>query len=110
MLPGNRGWERGFRFLKGPLFFAESTSLKRSERVMVLGMVMAVALLVYALGAWVPDQEGRPVLRPTLRWVFQYFLWVRLVVLGGKPLVLSLSPHHEAVVRLLGVERYYLLT
>ncbi|MCS7219569.1 MAG: IS1634 family transposase [Thermus sp.] len=114
--------ERGFRFLKDPLFFAESTFLKRPERVMALGMVMAVALLVYALGewvlrrrlgetgAWVPDQKGKPTRRPTLRWVFQYFLWVRLVVLEGKPLVLNLSPHHETVVRLLGVERYYLLT
>ncbi|PZA05955.1 hypothetical protein EWH23_09470 [Meiothermus sp. PNK-Is4] len=41
---------------------------------------------------------------------FQYFMWVRLVVLEGRVLVLNLSPHHEVVVRLLGVERYYLLT
>lgn len=64
--------ERGFRFLKDPLFFAESTFLKRPERVMALGMVMALALLVYALGEWalrrrlwetgssLPDQKGRP--------------------------------------------------
>lgn len=95
--------------------------MKRLGRVMALGMVMAVALLVYALGegvlrrlgetgAWVPDQKGRPTRRPTLRRVFQCFLWVRLVVLGGKPLVLNLSSHHETVVRLLEVERYYLLT
>ncbi len=38
--------ERGFRFLKDPLFFASSTFLKRPERV------MALALLVYALGKW----------------------------------------------------------
>jgi transposase len=41
--------ERGFRFLKDPLFFTGSTFLKRPERVMALGMVMALALLVYAL-------------------------------------------------------------
>jgi hypothetical protein len=35
--------ERGFRFLKDPLFFTGSTFLKRPERV------MALALLVYAL-------------------------------------------------------------
>ncbi|GAA6756834.1 hypothetical protein Thermus77420_23100 [Thermus thalpophilus] len=109
MLPGYRGWER-------------EVDEGKLEGVMALGMVMAVALLVYALGewvlrrglgetgAWVPDQKGKPTRRPTLRWVFPYFLWVRLVVLGGKPLVLHLSPHHEAVVRLLGMERYYLLT
>ncbi|WP_126203900.1 IS1634 family transposase, partial [Thermus scotoductus] len=113
--------ERGFRFLKDPLFFTESTFLKRPERVMALGMVMALALLVYALGEWelrrrlegtgssLPDQKGRPTAKPTLRWVFQLFMWVRLVELGGKLLVLNLAPHHETAVRLLGAGRYYLL-
>lgn len=53
----SRTVERGFRFLKDPLFFAQSTFLKRPERVMSLGMVMAVALLVYALGEWELRQE-----------------------------------------------------
>ena len=113
--------ERGFRFLKDPLFFAESTFLKRPERVMALGMVMALALLVYALGEWalrrrlweagssLPDQKGRPTAKPTLRWVFQLFMWVRLVELGGRWFVLNLAPHHETAVRLLGAGRYYLL-
>ncbi len=113
--------ERGFRFLKDPLFFASSTFLKRAERVMSLGMVMAVALLVYALGEWalrrrleetgssLPDQKGKPTQRPTLRWVFQLFIWVRLALLEDRPLVLNLAPHHETAVRLLGAQRYYLL-
>ena len=113
--------ERGFRFLKDPLFFTGSTFLKRAERVMSLGMVMAVALLVYALGEWVlrqrleeegarlPDQKGRPTARPTLRWVFQLFIWVRLALLEDRPLVLNLAPHHATAVRLLGAQRYYLL-
>lgn len=113
--------ERGFRFLKDPLFFTGSTFLKRPERVMALGMVMALALLVYALGEWalrrrlwetgssLPDQKGRPTAKPTLRWVFQLFMWVRLVELGGKWLVLNLAPHHETAVRLLRAGRYYLL-
>jgi hypothetical protein len=96
--------ERGFRFLKDPLFFTGSTFLKRAERVMALGMVMALALLVYALGEWalrrglaetgssLPDQKSRPTRRPTLRWVFGLFLWVRLVELEGRPLVLNLAP------------------
>jgi transposase len=107
--------ERGFRFLKDPLFFTGSAFLKRPKRV------MALALLVYALGEWalrrglaetgssLPDQKGRPTQRPTLRWVFQLFLWVRLVELEGRPLVLNLAPHHETAVRLLGAQRYYLL-
>jgi len=107
--------ERGFRFLKDPLFFTGSTFLKRPERV------MALALLVYALGEWelrrrlegtgssLPDQKGRPTAKPTLRWVFQLFMWVRLVELEGRWLVLNLAPHHETAVRLLGAGRYYLL-
>jgi transposase len=113
--------ERGFRFLKDPLFFTGSTFLKRPERVMALGMVMALALLVYALGEWalrrglaetgssLPDGKGKPTQRSTLRWVFQLFIWVRLVELEGRPLVLNLAPHHETAVRLLGAQRYYLL-
>jgi transposase len=113
--------ERGFRFLKDPLFFTGSAFLKRPERVMALGMVMALALLVYALGEWalrrglaetgssLPDQKGRPTQRPTLRWVFGLFIWVRLVELEGRPLVLNLAPHHETAVCLLGAGRYYLL-
>jgi hypothetical protein len=43
--------ERGFRFLKDPLFFSGSTFLKRPERVMALGMVMALAFKAHpALG------------------------------------------------------------
>jgi len=107
--------ERGFRFLKDPLFFTSSTFLKRPERV------MALALLVYTLGEWelrrkllenqasLPDQKGKPTQRPTLRWVFQLFLWVRLAVLEGRPRMLNLAPHHETAVRLLGAQRYYLL-
>jgi len=111
--------ERGFRFLKDPLFFTGSTFLKRPERVMALGMVMALALLVYALGEWalrrglaetgssLPDGKGRPTQRPTLRWVFGLLIWVRLVELEGRPLVLNLAPHRETAVRLLGAGRYY---
>ena len=112
--PGRRV-ERGFRFLKDPLFFTGSAFLKRPERV------MALALLVYALGEWalrrglaetgssLPEGKGRPIQRPTLRWVFRLFIWVRLVELEGRPLVLNLAPHHETAVRLLGAGRYYLL-
>ena len=59
--------------MKDPLLFTGSAFLKRPERV------MALALLVYALGEWaprrrldetgssLPDQKGRPTQRPTLR-------------------------------------------
>jgi transposase len=45
-----QGTERGFRFLKDPLFFASSVFLKSRERIEALGMIMALCLLVYNLG------------------------------------------------------------
>jgi transposase len=41
--------ERGFRFLKDPLFFTSSVFLKSPNRIMALAMVMGVSLLVYTL-------------------------------------------------------------
>lgn len=41
--------ERGFRFLKDPLFFTSSVFVKSPKRVAALAMVMAVCLLVYSL-------------------------------------------------------------
>ena len=41
--------ERGFRFLKDPLFFAHSLFLKSPARIMALIMVMGLALLIFAL-------------------------------------------------------------
>ncbi|MBC1195828.1 transposase [Microcystis aeruginosa BLCCF158] len=45
-----QGIERGFRFLKDPLFFASSLFLKTPERIMALALIMALCLLVYNLG------------------------------------------------------------
>ncbi len=64
--------ERGFRFLKDPLFFAESLYLKTERRIMALIMVMALSLLVYSLaekkirqmlkesGQTISNQVGKP--------------------------------------------------
>jgi transposase len=64
--------ERGFRFLKDPLFFASSVFLKTPRRIAALAMVMALSLLVYTLaqrtlrqslaqqGLTVPNQLGKP--------------------------------------------------
>ncbi|UCH24392.1 MAG: IS1634 family transposase, partial [Trueperaceae bacterium] len=78
--------ERGFRFLRDPLFFTSSVFIKTPSRVASLAMIMALSLLVYTLGqrmirhnlaefeGSVPDQKGKPTSRPTLRWIFQLFM------------------------------------
>ncbi len=43
------GVERGFRFLKDPLFLASSVFLKKPERVIALSFIMVLCLLVYRL-------------------------------------------------------------
>ena len=42
--------ERGFRFLKDLLFFADSLFVKNPQRVETMMMLMGLCLLVYNLG------------------------------------------------------------
>jgi transposase len=121
---GQQAVERGFRFLKDPLFFTSSVFLKTPKRVAALAMVMGLCLLVYSLGerevrlklaegaASIPDQRGRPTRRPTLRWVFQSFQAVHLVVSGTTRLIHGLGEERKHVLGFFSQEcrRYYLLT
>jgi transposase len=120
--------ERGFRFLKDPLFFADSLFLKKPERIMALMMIMGLALLIYALAErklrlilgqsneFIPDQKGKPTQTPTLRWVFQIFegldvlsIWENNQQSVRK--IVNLRPVHQQVIRLLGpqVQACYLI-
>jgi len=88
---GQQTVERGFRFLKDPLFFTSSLFLKKPERIVALTMVMCLALLVYSIcerklrkileeqKMSIMNQVGKPTRRPTLRWIFQLFEDVHLV-------------------------------
>lgn len=110
--------ERGFRFLKDPLFMASTLFLKSPQRVMALMMVMTVCLLVYAALEYrirqglsdheqrFPNQKGQPIANPTARWVFQYFTGIHLLIIAQmRCLVLNLNEHHAALLAVLG-ERY----
>ena len=78
--------ERGFRFLKDPLFFTSTVFRNLRKRVAALAMVMGLCLLVYSLGQralrqslkrgsqTIQNQLGKPTATPTLRWVFQCFM------------------------------------
>jgi transposase len=120
------GVERGFAFLKDPLFLASSVFVKKVERVMATGFVMVLCLLVYRLaeqrlrqrlgetGATVPDQLKKPTKRPTMRWVFQCFEGISIVLVQQGELieaaqVTGLTDVHLLILRLLGppYEKYY---
>ena len=73
------GVERGFCFLKDPLFLASSVFVKKPERVMALSFIMVLCLLIYRLAEvrlrsrlaetqqTIPDQVQKPTARPTMR-------------------------------------------
>ncbi len=90
--------ERGFRFLKDPLFMASTVFLKSAERIMALAMIMTLSLLVYSAlehrireslkmhQTTFPNQKGQPIDHPTAR---------------GEA-VLNLKQAHQALLVLLG--------
>lgn len=120
--------ERGFRFLKDPLFFADNLFLKSPARIMAMIMVMGLCLLIYALAEWrirqqlqeknetIPDQRGQPTQTPTMRRIAQMFEGVDLLIIrqGSRVvdrLVLKLTPVRLQLIRLFGptVQNCYLV-
>ena len=83
--------EGGFRFLKDPWFMLDSVFLKKPERVSSLMMVMTLCLMVYNVAEYrlrevlksnqetLPNQKGKEVSNPTLRWVFQLMEGINIV-------------------------------
>ena len=120
--------EKGFRFLKDPLFFASSLFLKKPERIVALTMIMCLSLLIYSIcerklrillktmGASIKSQVGKPTQHPTLRWVFQIFEDVHLVRIGENRRwqveVTNLREDAKIVLNVLGpnYKEMYLLT
>jgi transposase len=112
------GAERGFRFLKDPLFLASSVFVKKPERVMALSFIMVLCLLIYRIAEvrlrsrlaetqqTIPDQVQKPTARPTMRWVFQCFEGIELLhvqtAATSLVLVLRLQPVHRLILQLLG--------
>lgn len=111
--------ERSFRFLKDPMFFAHSLFLKKPERLMALVMIMTLALLIYALAerqlrqalqqtaATVPNQKGQPTATPTIRWIFQVFEGIDVLIRWCEDQIVSrqiinLRPIHIQILRLFG--------
>ncbi|MBE9170518.1 IS1634 family transposase [Pleurocapsales cyanobacterium LEGE 06147] len=120
---GQQGTERGFRFLKDPMFFTSSVFLKSPKRVAALAMMMGLCLLVYTLAQralrqaltttkqTLKNQSGKPTATPTMRWVFQCFQSIHLVSLNGVQQIVNLTTEHQEVLQFLGApcQKYYLL-
>jgi len=122
------GVERGFRFLKDPLFLASSVFVKKPERVIALSFIMVLCLLVYRLAErllrsqlaateqTIPNQVNKPTDRPTMRWIFQCFEGIDLlhIRIGSRlqTQLLGLQALHRQVLRLLGppYSHFYLVS
>ncbi len=108
--------ERGFRFLKDPLFYAESLYLNSPKRIMALIMVMGLSLLIYSLterklrkalqnqNLTIPNQAGKPTNNPTIRWVYQLFNAILLLHFSdtGKYSVMNMEESHRTIITALG--------
>lgn len=106
--------ERGFRFLKDPKFHADSIFLKKPERIASLLMIMTLSLLIYSALEYkvrenmkkknltFPNQKGKPISNPTMKWVFQYFFSVVLVLFNGERQLDYFNENHEVILECLG--------
>jgi transposase len=121
---GQQASERGFAFLKDPLFFADSVFLKSPSRVETMAMLMGLALLVYTIGQRqlrlnllqnnqsLKNQLGLLTSRPTLRWIFQGFQGIHLVILNGIKQIVNLTNSRIKTLNHFSQEcqKYYLLS
>jgi transposase len=113
--------ERGFRFLKDPLFFASSTFVKNEKRIETMGVLMGLCLLVYNLGQRmlrkelvasgkkVKKPDGKLTDKPTLKIIFQKFQGVHLVQLSEKIFVSNLNDELLTILKYFTVycQNYY---
>lgn len=125
---GQGSAERGFRFLKDPLFLASSVFVKKPSRLIALSFIMVLCLLVYRLAEQrlrqrlqesrqtIPNQVNKPTDRPTMRWVFQCFEGIELlhIRVGStfQTRILRLQPLHQKILGLLGTayQQFYFLS
>lgn len=115
--------ERGFGFLKDPLFFTDSVFLKSPERIESLALLMGLCLLVYTLAQRhlrhtlnhsqlsLNNQLGKLTERPTLRWIFQCFQAVHLLIINGGKQISNLTEERLWILRFFpdSCRSYYLL-
>jgi transposase len=112
-----QGVERGFRFIKDPLFHLSGVFLKKPERIDALMMVMTLCLMVYNAGQYqvrkelevqeesILSQVGKPTKKPTLRWIFQKMGGIHRVHIPGRDSCLTgLNEEKEKIIRLFGPE------
>ena len=107
-----------------PLFFADSIFLKSPERIETMGMIMGLCLMVYSLGqrevrhqlyqgqTGIPNQLRKLTNRPTLRWIFQCFQGIHLLVYQGVKQVVNITEERLFILKFFpeSIQKYYILS
>lgn len=119
--------ERGFRFLKDPMFLLDYIFLKLPRRIMALSMVMVLCLLVYTLAQFkirkalekeiegLPNQLKKPTKRPTMRWLFTLMRGIHVMYIettqGLKKYIVNLNEIRIRIIKLMGTKTmaYYMV-
>ena len=112
--------ERGFGFIKDPLFFADSIFLKSPERIQAMAMIMGLCLLVYTLAqrelrkalsaskSTIKNQLGKAINNPTMRLIFQRFQSIHLVTYNDEISISNWTSEREYILSFLPERcRYY---
>lgn len=111
--------ERGFGFLKDPLFFADSIFLKSPERIEAMAMIMGLCLLVYTLAqrqirkalsaskSTIKNQLGKSINNPTMRWIFQCFQSIHLVKVDREISISNLTSERRYILSFLPENCHY---
>ena len=85
--------ENRFNLFKNSACIASKVYLKNEKRIEALVMILCLCLLVYALAEnklrktltvekmTVPNQAGKPIQNPTMRWIFQMLEGVLMVTI-----------------------------
>jgi transposase len=112
--------ERGFAFLKDPIFMADTLFLKKPERIEALMVVMCLSLLVYNFAQYtirkalvdqqqtIPNQKNKPIQNPTMRWIFQIMEGIALITFSNpqeqshQTIISNLTPLRSQICKLLG--------
>lgn len=88
---------KGFKFLKSPLFFASSFFAKLPRRIESLIFIMCLSLLVYSIAQlkvrnilkenrlFIFNQLNKPTQNPTLQWIFKLLsgIYITSIVMGN---------------------------
>lgn len=106
--------EGGFRFLKDPWFMIDSFFVKTRRRIEALMMIMTLCLLVYNFAqyrvrktlkeqnAMVPNQLGKPIDNPTVKWLFQCMEGIAIIRTATQAMITNINDLRCQIIKLFG--------